>query len=179
MRPGVRVWDPLVRVAHWTLVLGVLLSWLTGEGFGAVHEWLGYAVLAVVALRLVWGFVGPVNARFASFVSAPSDTLRYGRAVLRAREQRFLGHNPLGGWMIVALLSVVALVCVSGWLYTTDRYWGVEWVELLHARLVDGLIVLVLLHVAGVLHASWRHRENLIAAMIHGRKRAMDRVPDA
>jgi len=175
---SVRVWDPLVRLAHWTLVLGVLLSWLTREGFGATHEWLGYAVLAIVAVRLVWGFVGPTDARFASFVAALADTLRYGRAVVAAREQRYLGHNPLGGWMIVALLTVVTLVCVSGWLYTTDRYWGVEWVETLHARLTDVLIALIVLHVAGVLYASWRHRENLIAAMIHGRKRTGDRVAD-
>jgi cytochrome b len=176
--PSVRVWDPLVRSAHWTLVLGVLLSWLTREGFGALHEWLGYAVLAIVAVRLLWGFVGPREARFASFVVAPGNTLRYARALLDGREQRYLGHNPLGGWMIVALLTVVTLSCVSGWLYTTDRYWGVAWVETLHARLVDVLIVLVVLHVAGVLQASWRHRENLIAAMIHGRKRAGDRVAD-
>ena len=94
--------------------------------------------------------------------------------MLARREPRYLGHNPLGGWMIVALLLMVGLVGASGWLYTTDRFWGVAWVEELHEQLSNLLLILVALHVAGVLYASYRHRENLIAAMIHGRKREHD-----
>jgi cytochrome b len=167
----VRVWDPLVRLGPWTLVLCVLTAWLTRPQPGPWHEWLGYAAVAVVVVRVVWGWCGSPHARFRDFVHGPRATLCYARAVLVRSEPATLGHNPLGGWMVVALLLTVALVCASGWLYTTDRFWGVEWVETLHASLTNLLILLVVLHVAGVVFTSWRHRENLVAAMWHGRKR--------
>jgi cytochrome b len=166
-----RVWDPLVRIGHWLLALSVLTAWLTRHSPGRWHEWIGYASLAIVAVRLLWGWRGSRYARFADFLRSPRDTLTYAHAMLRGREPRSIGHNPLGGWMIVALLVMVTLVGASGWLYTTDRYWGVEWVETLHDALANVLFALVGLHVAGVLYGSVRHRENLIAAMLHGRKK--------
>lgn len=166
-----QVWDPVVRVGHWLLVGTVLAAWLTRHAPGKWHEWLGYGSLAIVAIRIVWGFVGPMRARFADFVRSPRATLRYAREMAAAREPRHLGHNPLGGWMVVALLTTVSLVGFTGWLYTTDRFWGVEWVEGLHDGLSNVLWALVFLHVGGVLLASYRHRENLAGAMIHGRKR--------
>jgi len=166
-----KVWDPLVRVLHWTLVASVLLSWITRDGGGLWHEWTGYVALGVVAVRFIWGWTGPARARFAAFVRSPAATLGYAQRVLSHREPRHLGHNPLGGWMVVALLADVALTGLSGWLYTTDRFWGVEWVEELHEAFANALLPLVALHVAGVIFTSWRHRENLVAAMVHGRKR--------
>ena len=173
MQAAVKVWDPLVRICHWTLLTAVALSWATQEGWGAWHEWLGYATLAVVAVRLPWGFLGTAAARFANFVRPPGETLSYAKRVLAGGEERHLGHNPLGGWMIVLLLANVLLVGFSGWLFTTDRYWGVEWVEDLHEGISNCLAVLVALHVAGVIFTSWRQRENLVAAMLHGRKRPL------
>lgn len=166
------VWDPLVRAGHWLLVLTVAAAWFTRHGGGIWHELAGYAALAIVALRLLWGRVGSRYARFDDFLRGPRATWRYARQMLRRAEPYHVGHNPLGGWMIVALLAAVGLVSLSGWLYTTDRFWGIAWVEALHSRLTDVLLVLVAVHVAGVLYASWRHRENLVAAMIHGHKRA-------
>jgi len=174
MQSGLRVWDPAVRIGHWMLVASVAAAWLTKTGWEAWHERTGYVALAIVALRAVWGFVGPVRARFSDFAVAPSTGFAYAWAMLARREPRHLGHNPLGGWMVIALLGVVMLVGVTGWLYTTDRFWGVEWVAELHEVLTDLLLILVALHVAGVLYASYRHRENLIAAMMHGRKREHD-----
>jgi len=162
------VWDAFVRIAHWTLVSCVIAAWFAR---GAPHEWLGYAALVVVLLRIGWGLIGPRYARFAQFVRGPSSTLAYARRVLGRDEERHIGHNPLGGWMIVALLALLILVSASGWLATTDRYWGVEWVQDLHHVLADALVVLALLHVCGVVYSSWRHRENLVAAMVSGRKR--------
>jgi len=167
----VKVWDPLVRIGHWALVASVALAWITKEGGGGWHERLGYAALVIVAVRIGWGCVGPHNARFAQFVRSPAATLIYGKRVLAGSEPRYIGHNPLGGWMIVLLLVSIILVGVSGWLYTTDAYWGVEWVGKLHAVLSNALLVLVALHVGGVALASYRHGENLVAAMLHGRKR--------
>lgn len=167
----IRVWDLPVRVLHWSLVLSVAAAWLTRHSPGRWHEWLGYAALAIVAIRLAWGFIGSTHARFAAFIRPAAVTFAYAREVLAGREARFIGHNPLGGWMIVALLSLVALVGLSGWLYTTDRYWGVDWVEELHEALSNILFLFVALHLVGVVYTSVRHRENLPAAMLHGRKR--------
>jgi cytochrome b len=150
----------------------VLAAWLTRHSPGSWHEWIGYAALALVAIRILWGFIGPAYARFAQFVRSPANTLRYARAALIGREPHHLGHNPLGAWMILALLLAVTLVALSGWLYTTEKFWGVEWVERLHATLSDVLLLLAGLHVAGVVFSSIRHRENLVGAMITGRKRA-------
>jgi cytochrome b len=163
-----RVWDAFVRVAHWALACCVIAAWFAR---GVPHEWLGYAALAVVLLRILWGFAGPAHARFSRFVHGASRTAAYARRVLARREERYLGHNPLGAWMIVALLSAVILLAASGWLATTDRFWGVEWVQDLHQWLADLLLALAALHVAGVAYSSLRHRENLVGAMITGRKR--------
>lgn len=171
MAPALPVWDPLIRIGHWALVATVAAAWLTRHGGGALHEWLGYASLALIVLRVCWGFAGPRRARFASFVRRPHDTLPYARSVLACSEPRYVGHNPLGGWMIVTLIAAIAAVDLTGVLYTTDRYWGVAWVEDLHETISDVLFGLIALHVAGVVIASRRHGENLVAAMIHGRKR--------
>jgi cytochrome b len=166
-----KVWDPLVRACHWSLGIAVAAAWLTRAGWGKWHEWIGYATLLLVAIRVIWGLAGPRHARFAQFVRGPSSTLHYARSVLAANEPRHVGHNPLGAWMIVALLAVTALTALTGWVYTTDAYWGDERVEILHESLAIFLLVLVALHVAGVVLASLRHRENLVGAMVHGRKR--------
>lgn len=167
----VKVWDPLVRIGHWALAVCVGLAWATRHGGGRWHEAFGYGAIAIVAVRVLWGFSGSPNARFAQFVRPPRQTLDYARQLLVAGESRHLGHNPLGAWMIVALLLVVFLTSLTGWLYTTDRYWGVKWVADLHEALSTTLLCLIALHLAGVALASWRHRENLVAAMLHGRKR--------
>jgi len=167
----IRVWDLWVRIGHWLLVFSVAAAWLTRHGGDAIHEWLGYGALAVVGVRMVLGFIGTTHARFGDFVFSPSRVLRYSSDLLKRREQHYLGHNPLGGYMVLALLVVVALTGASGWLYTTDRYWGVEWVGETHDLLADLLLVLVGLHVAGVVFASVREGQNLVASMIHGRKR--------
>jgi cytochrome b len=167
----VPVWDLAVRVLHWSLVLTVVAAWLTRHSPGRWHEWLGYATLAIVAARIGWGFLGSGHARFADFVRPAGTTVGYARDVFSAREARYVGHNPLGGWMVLALLTMVALVGFTGWLYTTDRYWGIAWVEELHSTLSDLLFLFVALHILGVVFTSVRHRENLVAAMLHGRKK--------
>ena len=168
------VWDLAVRVLHWTLVLTVAAAWLTRQSPGRWHEWFGYATLAIVLTRTAWGFIGSRYARFADFIRSASVTAAYAGDIFSARETRFIGHNPLGGWMVVALLAMVALVGVTGWLYTTDRFWGVEWVEELHETLSNILFGFVALHILGVIFTSIRHRENLPGSMLHGRKREED-----
>lgn len=168
----VRVWDPLVRVFHWGLATAILTAWITADDLQNLHEFAGYVAGGLIALRLVLGLTGSRYARFAQFIRSPRQTWRYARDMLKHREARYLGHNPLGAAMVVLLILLTAAVAFTGWLQTTDAYWGVEWVEETHEALANIFLVAVPLHVLGVIHASRRHRENLLAAMITGRKRA-------
>jgi cytochrome b len=152
-------------------MLAVIAAWFTRHGFGQTHDLIGYLALVVVLGRLAWGMLGSPYARFRQFVRAPRSTGSYAFSVLKRRQRRYLGHNPLGGWMSLLLWTLVLLVCLTGWLYTTDRYWGVEWVETLHRVLTNGLLACVAIHLAGVIVTSLHDKENLILSMINGRKR--------
>ncbi|WP_427911830.1 cytochrome b/b6 domain-containing protein [Ramlibacter sp. MMS24-I3-19] len=169
----VAVWDTAVRCLHWLLVATVAIAWLSSLALLGWHEPAGYAAAAIVAARVAWGFTGSRHARFASFVRGPAAVAAYGRRVLARRERRYLGHNPLGGWMVLALLACVGALGVTGWLYTaTDLFWGEAWLERVHAALAWLLLALIALHVAGVVFTSLRQRENLVRAMVTGAKQA-------
>ena len=170
--PPVRVWDRAVRVLHWALVIALALSSLGLVALFGLHQPAGYVALTAVLLRAAWGVLGSGHARFAQFVRGPRVTWRYARDVARRREPRHIGHNPLGGWMVLALMLCVIGLGVSGWLYTTDAFWGDESVEQVHRALAWALLGLVAVHVAGVLFTGWQHRENLVASMLDGDKRA-------
>ncbi|GGB98149.1 cytochrome b561 [Marinobacterium zhoushanense] len=168
----VKVWDPLVRVFHWSLVLSFAIAWISADEWQSLHESCGYIVIGLVLIRILWGLIGSRYARFAQFVRHPRIVIDYLQDIRHAREARHIGHNPAGGMMVVVLLGTLTLLCVSGWLGTTDRFWGEEWVEELHELIGNLVLLLVGLHLAGVLLASLRHRESLVRAMLTGRKRA-------
>ena len=170
----VRVWDPFVRVFHWSQAALIAVAWLTEDGPKTLHQTAGYIIVGMLALRVVWGFVGPRHARFSDFVRGPSTVLGYMRAMVAGREPRYLGHNPAGGAMVVALLLTVAGTAVTGWLQTTDAFWGSSVMEEIHETLASLILVLVAAHLAGVALASMRHDENLARSMVDGRKRPLD-----
>lgn len=172
-RPAmVRVWDPLVRLFHWSLAGLFAFAFLTGDEWKSAHITAGYIVGSLVIFRILWGVVGPKNARFASFVRGPAATLGYLRNALAFRAPRHLGHNPAGGAMIVVLLAAIATIAATGYMMTTDAFWGVEWVEEVHETTVYVTLGLIALHVGGVVLASIEHRENLVRAMFTGMKRS-------
>ena len=168
----IRVWDPFVRVFHWTLALSFAVAWLSAEGWEGLHSAFGYIAGALVVARGLWGFVGTRYARFSQFVRSPRMVMRSLSAIVRGEEARCVGHNPAGGVMIVALLGGLALTAFSGWLLTTDAFWGSVWVQLLHSAIAHLVLILVVFHLIGVAVASVRHRESLVGAMIFGSKRA-------
>lgn len=170
--PTVPVWGLAVRLGHWALAASVLACLWLHEG-GPWHERLGYAALALAALRSGAGLLAPArHLRFAGFVQGWRHTRAYAAALLQRREPRHLGHNPLGGWMILALLASALLAGGSGALYATDRFWGDPLLYALHQVGGWAFAVLVPLHLGGVLLTSWLQRENLVRAMLTGRKRA-------
>jgi cytochrome b len=150
----------------------MIFSFTTHEGGGKLHEIVGYIALSSATLRLLLGFFGSQRWRFSSFVPSVATTLIYAKSLLRKTEPRYLGHNPLGAWMVLAMLFVAISSGLSGWLYTTDQFWGIAWVGDSHNLVGHALLPLLALHVAGAIFTSLRHKENLIAAMIHGKKRS-------
>ncbi|WP_036233224.1 cytochrome b/b6 domain-containing protein [Marinobacterium litorale] len=170
----VKVWDPLVRLFHWSLVASFAVAYISSEEWQELHETCGYIVVGLICFRLLWGLIGSPYARFSQFVRHPRTVFAYLHDIRHGREARYLGHNPAGGMMVVALLAGLGALTFTGWLATTDRYWGVDWVQELHAVIGNGILLLVGLHVAGVILASLRHRESLVRSMLHGRKRLGD-----
>lgn len=171
-RGDIAVWDWFVRVFHWAAVALVATAFLSPDN-KALHEPIGYAVMGLVLARLVWGVIGSRHARFTDFVSRPTTVLAYLRELWSGRVRRYLGHNPAGGAMVLALLATLMTVTVSGWMSETDRFFGVAWVSRLHRLSTDVLLGLIGCHLLGVLVSSALHRENLIVAMITGRKPAV------
>lgn len=166
----VRVWDAPVRVVHALLALCFFGAFITAESeaWRLLHITLGYTAGGLVAFRLLWGVLGTRHARFARFLRGPGAVVRYLRSLVDPQPEHHVGHNPAGGWAIMGLLLGVALLVASGWAVYSDL--GGEIAEELHEALGNGLLLLVGVHVAGVVLSSWRHRENLVRAMVTGRK---------
>lgn len=182
----VRVWDLPVRLVHWAVAALFLFSWVTAEiDQLAWHKLSGYAILGLVVFRIYWGFVGGQTARFVSFVRGPRTFWHYAKSVFERQGERLLGHNPMGGWSVVALLSLLLIQCGLG-LFATDVD-GIESGPLddlvsfhtgrliahLHGVVFNLLLALVGLHLAAILFYALHKREDLIGAMLHGYKRAL------
>ncbi len=205
-QPAVQIWDPLVRVFHWTVAIAFFVAYLSGDEALALHVWAGYLIGGLILLRVAWGFIGPRHARFSDFMYSPLAVWRHLADLVRLRAERHLGHSPTGGAMVMALLLGLALTVGTGLqLYAVEenagplagvtasapalmtsavadeesygeqaerrgggeRFWGEA-----HEVLANLMLVLVILHIGGVVLASVAHRENLVLAMITGRKRA-------
>lgn len=147
------------------------MAWeLFAEAGTQAHTYVGYFILVMLALRIVWGLVGTRYARFSEFVRGPSSVISYLKSVAVNRPRHYVGHNPAGGWMVVVLLLWISATAVSGYAMKTDALWGEEWIEELHEFLANGMYLLIAAHLAGVVVASFQHRENLVRAMLTGRK---------
>ena len=183
-----KVWDPAVRVFHWSLAASFFVAYLLSEeDWLGVHVWAGYTVLGLVLFRLIWGFIGPMHARFTDFVRRPAIVLAHLKDLARLRTRRYLGHNPAGGAMIVTLLTALLATALTGVaLYGAEQHAGplvglmagigkdgAEAIEEAHEFLANFTLALVAIHVAGVVVESVLHRENLARAMMTGRKQAL------
>lgn len=169
---AVRVWDPFVRVFHWSLVTLFTLNIAILDDESKAHEWAGYAVLGLVAARILWGFVGTRHARFSAFPPSAGAAWEHVEELLGGREPRetHLSHNPLGALMVYNLLVCMVALGVTGWMMTLNAYWGAEWLEELHEAIANWALLSVGLHVAGVAVETWRSKVPLAKAMVTGWK---------
>lgn len=166
----IKVWDPLVRVLHWSLATAFFVAYFTGEEIMSVHEVAGYAIVAIVGARALWGIIGTEHARFDDFVPSFATVRDYLRDLLAGHPPRFVGHNPLGSIMILMMLTALLMTSATGIL--AEPRGAAEVFEDLHEVFANLTLGFVIIHVSGVVLSSLMHRENLVWAMITGRKRA-------
>lgn len=169
-----KVWDPALRVFHWTVAGAFVANALLTNPERDLHHGLGYGVAALLALRAVWGLVGPRYARFASFPPSPRAAIAQVTDMALGRRRVHLGHTPLGAFMIWNLLLSLIVIVASGHAMTTLSFWGVRWVRELHEMAVTWAEVSVVVHVAAVLWESRRTGVNLPRAMVTGYKDVPD-----
>ena len=169
---SVKVWDWPVRVFHWTLAASVIGAYVTGESedFERLHHTLGWVAAGLIAFRVVWGLVGTRYARFNEFIRGPAQVWAYIKSLRSGQPQHFVGHNPVGAVAVMLLMGLTALSVYTGWLALAED--AAEWLEEAHEIAANTLITVVLVHVIGVLWSSRTHGENLLKAMLTGRKTA-------
>lgn len=190
------LWDPVVRISHWGLAAAVFLNALLTREGSVAHIWIGWAGLSLLALRLVWGFVGPAEARFSAFPPNPRAALRHLRDLVARRPRAYRSHNPAGALMIYLLWALLAVVIGTGIAMTgttplgaAERQMAIEtadWstldlgegdhegreaLEEVHEVAANLILVLAFLHVAGVLVEGRLMRRNLVRPMLAGERR--------
>lgn len=170
-----RVWDPLVRLFHWGLVAGFVANAFVTNAESRLHRQIGYLLLALVAARIIWGLIGTRHARFSDFPPSVRASLDQVSDMANGRERAHLGHSPLGALMIYNLLASVLAIAMTGWMMTTDAFWGFSWVKDMHEILVNWVMVSAAVHILAVIVESRRTGINLARAMVTGTKR----VPNA
>jgi len=179
--PKILVWDWPVRLGHWLMAGAFIVAWLTSESetWRLVHVIAGSTVLAVALFRLPWGFIGSRYARFIDFVRGPLAVKDYLASLLRLDPEHHVGHNPAGGWAIVVLLVLAILSGLSGYAIYNDI--GGKLFEEVHEGLTAAMLTVVFIHLAGVVSGSLLHGENLVRAMLTGRKQGSpeEAIPSA
>jgi len=185
----IMVWDPLIRIFHWVLVLSFFVAYITEDDWLDLHLIAGYSVSILLGFRLVWGFIGTRHARFTQFVKPPAQVLAYIKLMLTLKVPHYPGHNPAAAAMIVSLLLCLIMVSFSGMVIIAadnrgplaGTVWATisaHWMEDVHEFFANFTLTLVFLHIGGVIVSSLLEGENLVRAMITGRKKNRQTVED-
>lgn len=165
-----RVWDPLVRIFHWALVVCVLSNYFLTEAGERLHEWTGYVACALIAVRIVWGFLGTPHARFTDFWPTPTRLKSQIQSMRRGRPDHYVGHSPMGALMMLVLVALVLMLGITGWMQGLDAFFGDEVLQTVHEVSSHALMILAALHVLAALILSRLEKTNLIKAMLTGVK---------
>ena len=181
----VKVWDILVRFTHWTVAAGIIANLFFTEDGSDLHVYVGYTVLGLVVVRLLWGLVGTRYARFTSFFPTPTRLKHHLSAlIVRRVDEQHLGHNPLAAIMMLSLWAVIIGLGVTGYLMETDIFSHIQMLgnkdvlEEIHELLANSLYLLVPLHIIAAIAMSYWQRQNLIKSMITGKKTVTDKPSD-
>ena len=166
----IHVWDPFVRVFHWALVSCIVVNYFVMDNGETLHRCLGYTASLLVCLRIVWGFVGSRYARFSDFLPTPARIKRHLQLVIAGKHDDYPGHNPVGALMMLGLMALVLSLGITGYMQTSDAFWGEEWVQDLHEALASTLIAFAGLHAMAAIVMGRLERTNLILAMVTGVK---------
>ena len=170
----VRLWDPVVRLFHWSLAGAFLANYFFTEEGEDWHRWLGYYAVACLAIRLVWGFVGTPAARWADFWPTPARLGAHLRALIGGQPYHRLGHSPLGALVMILMMGLMLGLGVTGFLTEeVDYFWGADLPLQIHKFCANGLMAVVGLHIAAALFESYRLRENLPLSMVTGKRRKL------
>lgn len=181
----VKLWDPLLRVFHWALVFCVVTTWILGE-FGpntmTIHFYLGYAVIGLLAFRIIWGLIGPASARFSHFIYGPKTTIAYVKTMPAKKPSYWRGHNPVGALSVFAILGLLMAQVATGLFVDADDFInvgpfahlldsaGVRLMTKLHHQFAPLILILVLIHVGAIVFYKRYKGENLVTPMITGWK---------
>ncbi|MFV1973696.1 MAG: cytochrome b/b6 domain-containing protein [Thiohalobacterales bacterium] len=199
MNNEIRVWDPLIRIFHWGLVLAFTVAYLSGDEESSLHIYSGYAVLGLIAFRVLWGLIGTRYARFSNFVHSPGSVFQYLKSLAGGKPKHYMGHNPAAGWMVMVMLLTLFVVTLSGlkvYAYEegSDLFAGAtpvvtvisaayadsdsggenevfeEFWEEIHEVSSNFMLLLIFLHITGVIVSGRLHHEHLVRAMVTGKK---------
>ena len=181
----VKVWDILVRFTHWTVAAGIIANLLFTEDGSDLHVYVGYTVVGLVVLRLLWGLIGTHYARFTNFFPTPTRLKRHLSALsVRRVDEQNLGHNPLAAIMMLSLWSVIIGLGITGYLMESHIFSHIQLLgnkdllEEVHELLANSLYLLVPLHIIAAIAMSYWQRQNLIKSMITGKKTVTDELSD-
>ena len=181
----VKVWDILVRITHWTVAAGIIANLLFTEDGSDLHVYVGYTVVGLVVLRLLWGLIGTRYARFTNFFPTPIRLKRHMSDLsVRRVDEQHLGHNPLAAIMMLSLWAVIIGLGITGYLMETDFFSHIQLLgnkdvlEEIHELLANSLYLLVPLHIFAAIAMSYWQRQNLIKSMITGKKTVTDKPSD-
>jgi cytochrome b len=202
----IQVWDLLTRIFHSSLIVFVLVAFLSGDEKSSIHLYAGYTVLGLIIARVVWGFIGSKHARFNDFIYPPKEAIQYLKGLIQGSPKYYIGHNPAAGWMVLLLLIIIFVVCGTGRMANQTKGQGLsahgnnifpivnyahadsdsdsdddedkenkkddedEFWEEFHEASSHTLLAFILLHMIGTLASSKLHNENLVSAMITGKK---------
>ncbi|WP_120997994.1 cytochrome b/b6 domain-containing protein [Stutzerimonas urumqiensis] len=172
--PSVRLWDPLIRLFHWSLAGAFVANYFFTEEGDDWHQWIGYYAAAWLAIRLAWGFLGPASARWSDFWPTRARLGEHCRALRAGQRYHRLGHSPLGALVMLLMMGLMAGLAVTGFLMQeVDYFWGADGPLLVHETFANLLLGLAILHVLAALYESVQLRENLVMSMITGKRRRL------
>ena len=170
--PEIKVWDLFVRIFHWSVVALFMLDfWLIeDEGSWSIHRIFGYAIGILLVLRIIWGFIDSYTARFVNFFPTPQRVKQHLHDLKQGTVDPREGHNPMGGAMVILLLSMLAIITLSGWMQTWDQFWGEEWLEEVHEIAANITMFLVAIHVSAVVVMTKVTGIPLLRTMLTGKR---------